>query len=600
MKQFSFPAALLLGTSVVAVQAQTNPDTLLVTATRTAQTADQALAAVSVIDRATIERSQAQTVTDLLAQTPGVVITNNGGRGKATSVALRGTSSKQVLVLVDGIKVGSATLGTTAFEHLSVNQIERIEVVRGPRSSLYGSEAIGGVIQIFTRKGPTEQPFRVSAGAGSDDSREVTLGASWGSARGWYNLNVSDYRTDGFNAKTPGSYGYHEDKDGYDNRSYALSGGYRFTDRIEARLNWSQNRGENQYDGGNSYDDYRSKSRLQTLGGALELKPSDSWFLELRAGQSQDRSTVYGDGAYDSHIDTTRDLVSLQSEHFFSRSQLTWGVDYEHDDISSSQSYAVTERDNLGVFGLYQLFLGRHDLAVSLRRDDDEQFGGKTTGSIAWGVELPRNLRLTASYGTAFKAPTFNELYWPDQGWYKGNPNLVPEQSSAYEVGLSGEHAGINWAANVYQNDIDHLIAYDSTISSPNNVDQARIRGLELIASTRIAGWELGSSLDLMDPRDREDDSLLNRRPRKAFTLSADRDFGAFALGGTLQAVGKRKDGSDWLSGYTTVDLRGSYALGRDWSLKAKVENLLDEDYQTAKDYNQPDRTYWVSLHYAP
>ncbi|WP_010324883.1 TonB-dependent vitamin B12 receptor [Marinobacterium stanieri] len=599
MKYLSLPAAVLLAGSAVAAQAQTSSDTLLVTATRTAQTADQALASVSVIDRAEIERKQAQTVTELLESTPGLTLINNGGRGKATSISLRGTSSGHVLVLIDGIKAGSATLGTTAFEHLAVDQIERIEVVRGPRSSLYGSEAIGGVVHIFTRKG--EQGFnpRFSVGAGSDAAREVTLGASGGNKKGWYNLSISDYRTDGFSAKQAGSYGYNPDDDGYDNRSYALSGGYQLSDRLEGRLSWSQNRGDNEYDGGSDFDNYSNESRLQTLGGELRLAVTNSWDLSLTAGQSRDKGTVYGDGVYQSHIETQRDTANLQSEHSFSHSQLTWGVDYQQDEVTSSNAYSVGERDNLGVFALYQLYLGQHDLAFSLREDDNEQFGNQTTGSIAWGMELPHALRLTASYGTAFSAPTFNDLYWPGSG----NPDLEPEESDSWELGLSGDHAGIEWSANLYQNDVDNLIAWAPNAEGfwvPMNVDEARIRGLELAASTRLANWDLSTTLDLMDPKDRNTDELLNRRPRKTFNISADRDFGHYSLGSSLRAVGKREDGGDELEAYTRIDVRGSYQLGQDWALKAKIENLLDEEYETAKGYNQADRTYWLSLHYAP
>lgn len=599
MKYLSLPAAVLLASSAVAAQAQTSSDTLLVTATRTAQTADQALASVSVIDRAEIERKQAQTVTELLESTPGLTLINNGGRGKATSISLRGTSSGHVLVLIDGIKAGSATLGTTAFEHLAVDQIERIEVVRGPRSSLYGSEAIGGVVHIFTRKG--EQGFnpRFSVGAGSDAAREVTLGASGGSEKGWYNLSISDYRTDGFSAKQEGSYGYNPDDDGYDNRSYALSGGYQLSDLLEGRLSWSQNRGDNEYDGGSDFDNYSNESRLQTLGGELRLAVSNNWDLSLTAGQSRDKGTVYGDGVYQSHIETQRDTANLQSEHSFSHSQLTWGVDYQQDEVTSSSAYSVGERDNLGVFALYQLYLGQHDLAFSLREDDNEQFGNQTTGSIAWGMELPHALRLTASYGTAFSAPTFNDLYWPGSG----NPDLEPEESDSWELGLSGDHAGIEWSANLYQNDVDNLIAWAPNAEGfwvPMNVDEARIRGLELAASTRLANWDLSTTLDLMDPKDRNTDELLNRRPRKTLNVSADRDFGRYSLGSSLRAVGEREDGGDELEAYTRIDVRGSYQLGQDWALKAKIENLLDEEYETAKGYNQADRTYWLSLHYAP
>lgn len=598
MKHLSFPAALLLGSSVFAVQAQTNPDTLLVTATRTAQTADQALASVTVITREEIERKQAQTVAELLRQTPGGVLVNNGGRGKATSVFLRGTNSDHVLVLIDGIKAGSATSGAVAFQDMSLEQVERIEIVRGPRSSLYGSEAIGGVIQIFTRKGAEGFKPRFSVGAGSDDSREVNLGASGGNSAGWYNLSVRDYSTDGFDAQEDAEF----DDDGYDNRSYALRGGYRFSEQVEAELFWIRNEGDNEFDGSRQNE---STSRIQTLGGVLRLNPTDTWQLEARVGRSEDTSDNYLNGAWTSNFDTERDTLSLQSSHQLSvNNQLTWGVDYQDDEVASdSNDYAVTSRDNTGVFGLYQLYMGQHDVSVSLRHDDNEQFGGQTTGSLAWGVELPRDFRLLASYGTAFKAPTFNDLYWPSSG----NPDLEPEESDTWELGLSGEHYGVNWSANLYQTEIDNLIAWAPAPTAaepyrwiPMNVNEARIRGLELTAATRLANWDLSTSLDLMDPKDRDTDELLNRRARKVFNLSADRDFGAYALGGSLHAVGKRNDGSNRLGGYTTVDLRGSYALSNDWSLKAKVDNLLDEDYQTAYGYNQPDRTYWLSLHYAP
>lgn len=598
MKQLSIPVALLLGTSAMAVQAQTNPDTLLVTATRTAQTADQALASVTVIDREEIERKQAQTLTELLAQTQGVVVTNNGGRGKQTSVLLRGTSSDHVLVLVDGIKIGSATNGAVALHDLALDQVERIEIVRGPRSSLYGSEAIGGVIQIFTRKGTEGFKPRFSVGAGSDDARELLLGASGGNGAGWYNLSVSDFTTDGFDAEE----GDEPDDDGYDNRSYALTGGYTFSDQVEAELFWTRNEGDNEFDG--SWQN-ASRSRIQTLGGVLRVSPSDSWQLEARLGRSEDFSDNYLEGVWVSNFDTERDNLTLQSSHQFGlHQQLIWGVDYQDDKVASdSNDYAVTKRDNTGVFGLYQLYLGAHDIAISLRHDDNEQFGGQTTGSLSWGLELPRSVRLMASYGTAFKAPTFNDLYWPGAG----NPDLQPEKSESWELGLSGTHAGISWSANLYQTEVENLIAWapaptpeDPWRWIPMNVNEALIRGLELSAATRLAGWDFSAGLDLMDPKERDTDELLSRRPRKVFNVSADRDFGAYALGGTLQAVGKRNDGSDRLSGYTTVDLRGSYALGNDWSLKAKVENLLNENYQTAHGYNQPDRTWWLSLHYAP
>lgn len=602
MNKFFVPAALLLGsTSFSAVQADTIPSTIIVTASRTAQTVDETLASVTVIEREEIERKQVKSVTELLSKAPGVMLVSNGGRGKNSSLFLRGTNSDQVLVMIDGIKVGSATSGATAFEHLAVDQIERVEIVRGPRSSLYGSEAIGGVIQIFTRKGRDGLAPRFSAGAGSNDSREVTLGVSGGDERGWFSADISDYSTDGFNAKTEDGYGYNDDDDGYDNRSWALSGGYRLNDWASAELHWTRNEGDNEYDGGPVFDNYASESDLETVGGTLNLTPTENWSLDLTLGRSKDESTQYGDGAYQSHIHTRRDTASLISQHFFNaRSEFIWGVDYQNDEVNSSNDFTETSRDNTGVFGLYQLYLGAQDLAFSLRTDDNEQFGRYNTGSIAWGLQIDPDLRVFASYGTAFKAPTLNDLYWPDEGWYRGNPDLKPEESETLEVGISGSHAGVTWGANVYQTEIDDLIAYDAAAASPNNVNEARIRGIELTAATQLSGWDLVSSLDLMDPKNREDDSLLKRRPRQVLNLSADRTFGVWSAGASVQAVGERKDGSNHLGGYTLVDLRGAYQLTQDWSLRARVENLFDKEYQTAFGYNQPDREFWLSINYTP
>lgn len=491
--------------------------------------------------------------------------------------------------------------GSTAFEHLDVNQIERIEIVRGPRSSLYGSEAIGGVIQIFTRQGSQGLRPRFSAGVGSNHSHEVAVGASGGNEKGWFSADLSDYSTDGFNVKTEDSYGYNKDDDGYDNRSWALNGGYRFNDRVSARFHWTRNEAENEYDGGSAYDDYSSEETLETLGGSLNLDLTDAWSLDLTLGRSTDDATQYGDGDYLSHIDTQRDTLSVVSSHDLNANNvLSWGVDYQEDRVKSSNDYTESSRDNTGLFGLYQLYFGAQDLAFSLRTDDNEQFGRYNTGSIAWGMQVNTDLRLFASYGTAFKAPTFNDLYWPDEGWFKGNPDLEPEESKSLEVGLSGTQGPIAWRASLYQTEIDNLIAYDSSAATMVNVDKARIRGLELSADTRLAQWDLSASLDLMDPKDLEDDTLLDNRARQVLSLSADRDWGIWSAGASLQAVGRRQDGDESLGGYTLVDLRGGYRLSRDWSLKARIENLFDHQYETVDGYNQPDREFWLSINYRP
>jgi vitamin B12 transporter len=264
---------------------------IVVTATRTAQSEDESLAAVSIITRQDIERLQPQSLQDLLRGVPGLTLSNNGGPGKATSLFLRGTESDHVLVLLDGIKLGSATLGVTSIQDLPVDQIERIEIVRGPRSSLYGSEAIGGVIQIFTRRGGGDLKRRFSLDLGSYDTRRGSLGLSGGGEHSWYSVDLALSDTDGFDAcqanNSGGCFTDEPDDDGYRNESANLRVGHRFDNGLEVDFHALQADGENQFDG--SYVN-ASETRQQVLGGSLRITPTDAWLLTLKGGRAWDKS----------------------------------------------------------------------------------------------------------------------------------------------------------------------------------------------------------------------------------------------------------------------------------------------------------------------
>ncbi len=605
MKKLHLPAAawLLLGVqSVFAVEL----DPVVVTASRTAETADETLAPVTVITRRDIERRQAQSVQDLLRGVPGLDVVNNGGPGKSTSVFLRGTESDHVLVLIDGVKVGSATLGTTPFEDIPVAQIERIEIVRGPRSSLYGSEAIGGVIQIFTRKGGGALRPWFSIGGGSHRTYRASAGLSGGGERGWFSLGASGIDTQGFNAcdgnLAAGCFTVEPDRDGYRNRSVSLRAGYRFDEGLAVDLHALRASGKNEFDGGFVNE---SESLQQVIGGTLRYAPRDAWDLTLTAGRSWSKSDNFKDGVFQTRFDTVRDTLSLQNDIALAEEHLlTLGVDYRKDRVDSTTAYAVTSRRDTGLFAQYQGWFGAHDLQLSLRRDDDQQFGRHTTGSLAWGHALGDDLRLTAAYGTAFKAPTFNELYYP---FGFGNPNLRPERSRSLEIGLRGRPDWGRWSLNAYETRIHDLIAYDASIFSSNNIDRARIRGLEATLGTRLGGWDLNASLTLLDPRNEgggaNDGNVLPRRARQSLRLDADRDFGRYRLGATLVAAGRRYDdlaNTRELDAYATLDLRAEYALAKDWRLQGRIENLFDTDYQTAAFYNQPGRGLYLTLRYQP
>ncbi|MEW5703547.1 MAG: TonB-dependent vitamin B12 receptor [Pseudomonadota bacterium] len=606
MKKRCLPAALLLLASHAAFAA--NIDPIIVTATRTAQTADEALASVTVITRKDIERQQAQSIQDLLRGVPGVSIANNGGPGKATSVFLRGTESDHVLVLIDGVKVGSATLGTAPFQHIPIDQIERIEIVRGPRSSLYGSEAIGGVIQIFTRKGGGElKPF-FSAGRGRYGTYDASAGVSGGGENSWFNLSASGIDTDGFNAcrgkPSPGGAGCfttESDKDDYQNLSGSVRAGYRFENGLEIDTHALRVNGETEFDGNTTNE---SESVQQVLGGKIRFSPVNIWGLTLAAGHSRDKSDNFKNGIFKSQFETIRKTISSQNDITIADNQiLTLGVDYQNDEIDSTTVYAIDSRSNKGLFAQYQGTYGDYDLQLSLRQDDNEQFDRRTTGGAAWGYALSEGLRVTVSYGTAFKAPTFNELYFPGFG----NPNLQPEESRSLEIGLSGKAGWGHWALNTYQTSVDNLIAFDASIFAPANVDQARIRGFEATFKTQIEGWDINTNLTLLDAQDRSNGAnrtnQLPRRAQQSFRLEADRGFGEYRFGWTLLAESKRYDdlaNTRKLDGYATVDLRAEYIIDKDWRLQARLENMLNKDYETAAFFNQPGRGLFVTLRYQP
>ncbi len=608
-KSFFTPAVALLCAAVTQVHAADSSELepLVITATRTPQTAEQNLAAVTVFDRKKIEQSQVNSVPELLKRVPGVNLVNNGGPGKSTSLFMRGTESDHVLVMIDGVKVGSATSGGAALQALPIELIDRIEVVRGPRSSLYGSEAIGGVIQIFTRKGTdgSPKPF-FSAGIGTHDTYTGSAGVAGGTDKGWYNLSMSSSDTDGINVKSVGTSGYESDDDGYRNLAGSLSGGYRFDNGLELDANILQAKSHNDYDSVNrartSGFNANADGETRVFGTRARFSPLEPWQITLQAGRSEDKSDAYQDAAFYSRFDTRRDSLSWQNDFAVAAGQtLTVGVDYQLDEVNGSTAYAEDSRDNNGVFVQYLGNVGRHDWQLSLRQDDNQQFGRHDTGNIAYGYALTDWLRSTVSFGTAFKAPTFNELYFPNYG----NPDLDAETSESLEFGLVGEHSWGQWQVNAFRTRIDDLIAYDSSIQGPANVAEATIRGVELVLASQWMGVDWNANYTLMDPEDSSgganDGNELARRAKQLFNLDLDRRFGDFSVGASVHAEGQRYDdlaNTTELSGYANVDLRGEYRLTEEWRLQSRIANLFDADYETADGYNQPGQAVYFTVRY--
>lgn len=592
----------------------TDLDAVVVTATRTAQTQDQTLAPVTVIDRAEIDRLQPNSIQELLRGTPDLQIVNNGGPGKATTLFLRGTESDHVLVLVDGLKIGSATAGLASIQDIPVDEIERIEIVRGPFSSLYGSEALGGVIQIFTRHG--QGPFKPNAslGVGSYRHLDATAGFSGRSGAGWYALQASHENTNGINSCKLGAYeagagcfADQPDRDGYRNNALSLRGGYKFSDAWDGDAQFLRTQGHNEYDGSTSDS---SDTVTQVAGGKLRYQPTENVDVKLNVGQTADRSTDYLQGDYASRFDTRRDLGSLQTDIGAGGGLYTVGFNFQRDQVTSSGDFDRDHRLNRGLFGQWQQTFGAQSLQASVRRDDNSQFGGKNTGSVLYGYDLSKTLRVTASYGTAYKAPTFNELYYPNYG----NPNLAPETAQNVELGLRGTPGWGTWSISAFRNNVSNLISYDGTLTDaqhpfgqPNNIDRARIRGAEGSIGATLAGWALKANATWLDPRNDaggfNSGNLLPRRARRFGNLDADHSFGAFSAGATVFVSSARFDdvgNTHRLGGYTLTDLRLGYTLTPDWKLQLALKNVFDKDYETARYYNQPGRNFMLTLKWRP
>ena len=606
-------------------------DDVVVTASRTAQTVDQALAAVTVITREEIERSQATSVQELIRRAPGVQVSGNGGLGAQTSVFIRGAASQQTLLLVDGQRVNSATAGVAELQYLNPDQIEKIEIVRGPGSSLYGADAVGGIIHVFTRQGRDKPHVSVKAGVGNMGTHGlgINAGGQSGSTRFYIGANLLE--TEGFDV-TNNNYrdflgnnlntGANRDKDGYRNKSVSASLSHRFDNDSEAGIRVSHAEGKSEYDAAdNNLKPYNAYTLFNntSLNGYYSLPVNDQWLSRIDLGYVDNESKQRGDrveegSSYTQSFFATKRL-SAQWQNDLAWSDvhlLTLGLDYYQDKVDNSQSFinprtgkVEDSRYNTAVFIQNQSSFNHGDLQVALRRDKNQSYGYNTTGNLAYGHDLPKNMRFIASYGTAFRAPTFNDLYFPDE-WMPGNPDLKPETSENIEFSLKGDHAIGVWQVSVFQNDIDDMIQWAEGANgkwTPSNVDEARIRGIEFSLDTHFMNWDIHTAVTLLDPEDKKLKKTLQRRARQTLQMDADRRYGKWSFGGSVYAQGHSYDKpghDDRLAGFTTIDLRVARQINNEVKAELKVTNLLDKEYHVAREYNTQPRAGIFSVTWTP
>jgi len=606
----------------IIAQAEPINDTskIVVTATRTANTVDETLSPVSIITRKDIERVQASSVFEVLRTIPSANITSSGGFGSISGISLRGANTNHVLYLIDGVPVGSATSGSTAIEYLPISQVERIEVVRGPRSSLYGSDAIGGVIQIFTSKETTKK-VSLSAGYGSDNSSELSASYADGNKTSTFGAGLSVFDTDGYDFYGRSSFGIankdDEDDDGFTNYALSLNGSHVINHNLKLSGTFLRSQGEAEYDG---YMDKTTHTDFteQVASGTLDWAVTDSWNSLIKISRSYDKqyNKLYKPPAKGyfgvepkTKFNTTMDTVNWQNDIIIRDADLlTLGLDYKNEEVDSSADFSEDSRWNKAFYSQYLYYGDVFDTQLSWRYDDNESFGSHNTWSVGTGFSLDEHVRLTTSYGTAFKAPTFNDLYWPADAFFKGNPDLKPEESESFDFGVEITTGQTLWTAHYFDTKVDNLISYVNAypaVSTMENVNKASIDGFELTLVTEVYGWLLNANASFINPVDDKTGLMLARRSKRNLNISLDNTSGALSYGASLIASSRRYNTAgerQELPGFGLMNIRAAWQLDKNWTVKAKVDNLFDKDYvlsrQAGYDFQQPDRFIFTSIHY--
>lgn len=566
---------------------------LVVTPSRMPEALDQALAPVSVITRQDIRLSAAQDLLELMRLQPGVDIVRTGGPGTQTSIFLRGSNSNHVLVLIDGVRVGSANTGAYAWEQLPLNQIERIEIVRGPRGSLYGSDSIGGVIHIFTR-GRAEPYARVTAGSFGTVEADGGFGYQGENTR--LSLNIGYRDVDGFSAQNPRGFSYHPDKDGFRSANLGFKGS---TEAGYGRWSYSLLTIDTRSD----FDQGVSDARQTITSVGFRGYFSTDWDYDLVAGYVRDdlRSDF---GFFTTDFASRRYQFSWQNHLALAEGQqLSFGLDYYRESGKSADSWNEN-RNNTGVFASYDRRFDRLHLQLGGRLDDNSRFGSEFTGQAAAGYDLGDRWQLTASYGTAFRGPDLSEQFSPGfGGLFAGNPNLDPESSASGEIGLRWQHERLgSVSALAFRTDVDDLIAYNGELFQAINVDEARLEGLELEYRLALDNWLLDANATFQDTEDRSTGLPLLRRPEEKGSITLNRTFddGSW-IGLEWFYSGERQDvGGVTLPDYHLVNLRAGWAFTPAWRLELRADNLADEAYEPAYGFDAAGRSLFVSLAWMP
>ncbi len=538
------------------------------------QSVSNVISVAHVFTEQDIIAAQVKSVPALLERIGGISVTDSGGRGSATSVFVRGVASSQIIVLIDGVRVGSATLGSAALNSYPVEAIERIEVLKGPFSGIYGADAAGGVIQLFTKKGEDGSKV-VSASVGSNSLREASVALGFGNERNSLHISAQREETDGID-RTSIITGGNDDLDGFEETAFSLGGKLSLSDSTVANLNILATDNTVEFD--NLFGDgVGNLTDNETFSAALNLTHnfSDNISWSVTGGTNEDEAVTTS--SFSSTFTTDRNTLGTELSLIVGDATvITTGVDYYEEDIESSTDFPVTERDNKAGYIQVKTGAGDFSAVASLRADDNSAYGTDTNGSLALAYQFTDSLRATASYGTAFVAPSFNRLYFP----FFGNPDLLPEESENAEVSLSGIYGATSWRVSAYQNDIENLFSFDPATFLAANIGEAEFKGVELELNTQVFDWVLGIQADLLDAENTLTNEPIDNLPEHTLSLNANRSYGNLNLSFDVRSETGRVDrGGVDVAGYGLFDVSATYRVSDNFTVLANVDNVFDKDY---------------------
>jgi vitamin B12 transporter len=582
---------------------------VLITATRAPTPAADVLSDHVVLSAADIERSGAGNIIDLLQKQRGIEVARNGGPAANASVFIRGGDSKQTVVLIDGVRIGSSTTGIANWSALPLANVDRIEIVYGPLATMYGADAIGGVVQIFTKRGAGAPNLTAAIGAGSDKARSADAAISGSQGNISYALTVAHDRDEGYSATRQGNFSFNPDNDGYEKTSASGQLVATVAQGHEAGVLFLASDLDAQYDAGASSFDARGKQKQNNVALFTKHQLQPYWQLKFQASRADDKSTNIANASATgtSSIDTRLTSYSAQSDLALGSDLLQLVLERREEDVLSSSNAALnTGRNTNSVALAYSLKRGAHLASASARLDDSTQYGSQTTGGIGYGYRISPALRANLSAGTSFRAPTFNELYFPGYGVASNRP----EEGKNVEAGLAYNAGGIEATAVYYRNRLTDLLVSTNVcpievathpFGCAYNVNKATLSGLSLGARTQLGPWGLSGTVDLQDPTDDTTGKQLVRRAKKHANFSLEYSTGKLVAGAGVHLSGERFDdvaNRNRLGGYGLLNLFASYTFAPDWSALIRWNNATDKKYEVARTYVTPGSNVFVGVRY--